>query len=70
MMDIFYAFSFNSANCLVKKLINIAKIEGSNEGRVNYFAHLPKDFLRPYGIATQDHMSTEDDFKMKVSNIY
>ncbi|XP_078487882.1 uncharacterized protein LOC144745821 isoform X2 [Ciona intestinalis] len=39
-----------------------------NSGKINYFQQFPKDFLRPYGVATLPRTATDEDFKMKLKN--
>ncbi|CAK8685690.1 unnamed protein product [Clavelina lepadiformis] len=52
----------------MKKFTTANYGNGNNAGKVNFFQHFLKDFLRPYGLATTEASGTPEDFSNKLKS--
>ena len=52
----------------MKKFTTANYGNGNNAGKLNFFQHCPKDFLRPYGLATTEASGTREDFSNKLKS--
>ncbi|CAK8685697.1 unnamed protein product [Clavelina lepadiformis] len=50
----------------MKKFTSANYGNGNNAGKVNFFQYFPKDFIRPYGLATTEASGTPEDFNNKL----
>ncbi|CAK8689949.1 unnamed protein product [Clavelina lepadiformis] len=50
----------------LKKFTSANYGNGNNAGKVNFFQHFPKDFIRRYGLVTTEASGTPEDFNNKL----